>query len=413
MDLNKLHDAWLEAGQKVADLQDKRQTMAVNLVADQDKYTDEEVKAVSDSLDKVKAARNLAKSAYDDAVEDQKIQKTKTNAVPTGVAISHKKNGKEEFVDQVKDMLRNPNKYNMVSSDGTTDTTSGAGLTIPDDQQTAIKQLVRQYASLESLVNVESVSTLTGTRNIEKFSTITPATKITDQNTDAAEGDYPALTTISYKIADYVDVFYAANDLLNDSAENILEWLNTHIARKDVVTRNNAILSLLPSATKKATIAKFDDIFDTMYSLDSALIGSSTILTNKSGFLALRKVKNAMGDYLVKPDVTQSAFTFQLDGHPINWVEDIWLPDVSAGTHPFYFGNFKELVTIFDRQQMQLLTSTQTDRAFNRNQTAIRSIDRFDAQLVDDEAAVIGSFKAITDQTANFAASAATTTDGK
>lgn len=99
MELNKLHDAWIEAGQKVADLQDKRQAMAVNLVADQDKYTDEEVKAVSDSLDKAKAARNLAKSAYDDAVEDQKVQNAKTNAVPTGVAISHKKNGKEEFVD--------------------------------------------------------------------------------------------------------------------------------------------------------------------------------------------------------------------------------------------------------------------------------------------------------------------------
>lgn len=403
MELNKLNDAWINAGQKVADLQDKRQMMAVELVADTSKYTADEVSKVNNDLNKSKSVRDLAKSAYDDAVADQKVQNVKTNAVSTGVAISHKKDSKEKFVDQVKDMLRNPNKYNLVSSDGTTDSTSGAGLTIPNDQQTAIKQLVRQYASLESLVNVETVSTLTGTRNIEKFSTIKPATKITDQNTDAAEGDYPAIKQVSYKIADYLDVFYAANDLLDDSAENILGWLNTHIARKDVVTRNSAILALLPSATKKQTIAKFDDIFDTMYSLDSALIGSSTILTNKSGFLALRKVKNAMGDYLVKPDVTQSAFTFQLDGHPIKWVEDAWLPDVSLGTHPFYFGNFKELITIFDRQQMQLLTSTQTDQAFKRNQTAIRSIDRFDTKLVDDEAAVIGSFKAIADQTASFA----------
>ncbi|MCE6032274.1 phage major capsid protein, partial [Lactiplantibacillus pentosus] len=113
--------------------------------------------------------------------------------------------------------------------------------------------------------------------------------------------------------------------------------------------------------------------------------------------------------------VTQDSGTYQLDGKTVVWVEDTWLPDNldSNGkyvSHPFYIGNFKEFMTIFDRQQLNIATSTQTERAFNRNQTAIRSIDRFDAEVVDDEALVAGSFDKIADQTANFAASSTPTT---
>lgn len=408
--INDLNTAWIEAGSKVADIQDKKQQMATELVADPSKYSDEEIKKVSDDLKAAKTARDFAKSALEDAKAENEVAGKSVHIVKT-------KDEKHKFVDTFKDMLRHPSQYmDMVTSSDSDD--SAAGLTIPIDAQTQINELMRQYASLQPLVNVESVGTLTGTRNIEKFGSITPATLITDQNTDIPEGDYPALKQINYKIGDYADLFYAPNSLLADSAENVLNWLQTHIARKNVVTRNSAILTKLPNTQKKATITKFDDLFDAIFQLDAALMSSATILTNKSGFLTLRKVKNAMGDYLIKPDVTQDSGTYQLDGKTVVWVEDMWLPDNldSNGkyvSHPFYIGNFKEFMTIFDRQQLNIATSTQTERAFNRNQTAIRSIDRFDAEVVDDEALVAGSFDKIADQTANFAASAATTTDGK
>lgn len=409
--INDLNTAWIEAGQKVTDLQNKAQQMATQLVADPSKFSDEEVKKINDDLKAAKTARDFAKSALDDARENEK-----TAAAAKKVNIIPDKNDKEKFVDTFKDMMRHPSKYqDMVTS--ATDDDSAAGLTIPVDAKTQINQLMRQYASLQPLVNVESVGTLTGTRNIEKFSAITPATPLTDQNTDIPEGDYPALRQISYRIVDYADLFYAPNSLLQDSPENILGWLETHIARKTVVTRNNAVLVNLPKTQKKATITKFDDLFDAEYQLDAALLTSATILTNKSGFLTLRKVKDAMGNYIIKRDPTQDSKSYLFDGMNVVWVEDTWLPDNVDSTgkyvsHPFYIGNFKEFLTIFDRQQMQLATSTQTERAFNRNQTAIRSIDRFDAEIVDDEALVAGSFDKIADQPANFAASAPTTPAG-
>lgn len=59
MELSKLHDAWINAGQKVADLQDKRQMMAVELVADPSKYTADEVSTVNNDLNKSKSVRDL------------------------------------------------------------------------------------------------------------------------------------------------------------------------------------------------------------------------------------------------------------------------------------------------------------------------------------------------------------------
>jgi HK97 family phage major capsid protein len=407
--INDLQIAWETAGNKVTDLQDKKQQMATELVADPSKYSDEEIKKISDDLKAAKTARDFAKSALDDAKE---AAKTEDKTVNKTVNILPEKDEKNKFVDTFKDMLRHPSKYmDMVTSSPSDD--SAAGLTIPVDAQTHINELMRQYASLQPLVSIESVGTLTGTRNIEKFGSITPATLLTDQNAEIPEGDYPSLKNISYKIGDYGDLFYAPNSLLQDSAENILGWLETHIARKSVVTRNNAILTKLPTTQKKATITKFDDLFDAEYQLDAALMNSATILTNKSGFLTLRKVKNAMGDYLIKPDPTQDSKSYLFDGKNVVWVEDTWLPDNTDSngkyvSHPFYIGNFQEFLRIFDRQQMVIATSTQTDQAFKRNQTAIRSIERFDVEVIDDEALVAGSFDTIADQTANFAASSTT-----
>ncbi|MDY5164522.1 phage major capsid protein, partial [Leuconostoc falkenbergense] len=53
--------------------------------------------------------------------------------------------------------------------------------------------------------------------------------------------------------------------------------------------------------------------------------------------------------------------------------------------------------------QMSLLSTSIGAGAFEKDLTKIRVIDRFDVVATDTEAFVAGSFKAIADQTANFA----------
>ena len=125
-------------------------------------------------------------------------------------------------------------------------------------------------------------------------------------------------------------------------------------------------------------------------------------MTNSSGMNALRKVKNAMGDYLMQRDVTEPG-KYTIDGYRVIEISDRWLAD-NTGSHPLYFGDLKQAVTLFDRQAMSLMTTNIGGGAFETDTTKIRVIDRFDVASTDAEAFVPGSFKSIADQSANFAA---------
>ena len=152
-------------------------------------------------------------------------------------------------------------------------------------------------------------------------------------------------------------------------------------------------------------MAKWDDIIDLEAKVDPAIKPTSMFLTNTSGFTALKKVKNAMGDYLMERDV-KSPTGYSIDGFPVKEVADRWLPDNSTA-HPLYFGDLKQAVTLFDRENMSLLATNIGAGAFETDTTKIRVIDLFDVQTVDNEAFVAASFTATADQKANFQAAAA------
>ena len=293
----------------------------------------------------------------------------------------------------------------MVSS-GETDGTAGhAGLTIPKDIQTTIHTLVRQYDSLQEYVNVESVTTASGSRVYEKWSDITALAAIDTEDGQIQANDDPKLTTIKYLIKRYAGITTVTNSLLKDTAENIIAWLSSWIAKKVVVTRNTKIIDAIGKLPKKPTLAKWDDIIDLEAKVDPAIKPTSMFLTNTSGFTALKKVKNAMGDYLMERDV-KSPTGYSIDGFPVKEVADRWLPDNSTA-HPLYFGDLKQAVTLFDRENMSLLATNIGAGAFETDTTKIRVIDRFDVATVDGEAFVPASFTAIADQKANFQAAAA------
>lgn len=390
--INELNDAWIEAGQAVSDLNAKLNAAVLDDNFDQDKFA--ELKAERDN--KV-AQRDALKDQLATARAAEVVNMNQADKKPLNEA---EKNMKATFVADLKNLVRG--RYDAISS-VTTDTNGNGGLTIPEDVQTAIHELVRQYATLQSLVNVESVGTDKGSRNYETLSDIKPMVEV-EEGAEIQEGDYPKLALVKYVIKDYAGYFVLTNDLLNDTAEAMLAWLNKHIALKVAVTRNAAIIAKLGTTSKKPTITKFDDIKDMVLTgVDPAIKTTSSFLTNQSGFAILAKVKNAMGNYLVQRDVTQED-RYLLDGKPVTVIADRWLPDVS-GSHPLYFGDYKQAITLFDRQSMSLMTTNVGGQAWRTNTTEVRVIDRFDVETTDADAIEMGSFKTVADQPANFAAS--------
>ena len=388
MGINELNNAWIEAGQKVSDLNEKLNVALMDDSFDQAAFAD-----LKEQRDQAKQRRNALKDQLNEARAAEVVKMHDEDKKPlTDSELSMK----DKFVKEFKDMV----------TTGTSGTGNG-GLTIPDDIRTTINTLVRQYASLQDLIRVESVTTESGSRVYEKFSDIEPLASLDDETAAIGDNNDPELTTIKYLIKRYAGITTVTNTLLKDTAENIIAWLSTWIARKVVVTRNQAILAVMNKASKKPTIAKFDDIKNLeLTALDPAINATSSFLTNQSGFAVLAKVKNAMGNYLVQRDPT-SPEIYRIGGKPVTVVADRWLPDVSSA-HPLYYGDFKQAITLFDRENMSLLATNIGAGAYEHDQTKIRVIDRFDVEQVDGDAYAVGSFTTIADQPANFQASAGT-----
>lgn len=388
MNINQLKDAFDMAGQKVQDLEDKRAQIVIDLGKDETSHSVDEITKLNASLKNAKINQELAKSAYEDAQANLKSQPINKKPLPVNTKGNVDKDAiKNQFVKEFK---------NMITS-GTTGTGNG-GLTIPDDVQQQIRTLARQQFSLQSIVNVESVTTTHGSRTYEKLADITPLVELDEDGKAIGDNDDPELTVVKYLIHEYAGINTATNSLLKDTVANILQWLTNWITKKVVVTRNLKILEVMNKAPKKPTIAKFDDVKDLENNtLDPAIESTSSFLTNQSGYNVLSKLKDADGRYLMQPDITQPD-RYLIDGKPVLRIADKWLPDVS-GSHPLYFGDFKQAITLFDRENMELTTTNIGGGAFETNTTKVRVIDRFDVEMVDDGAIAVGSFKTVANQT--------------
>lgn len=380
MGINELNDAWISKGQKVSDLNAKLNTAVLDDNFSKDKFAE-----LKDQRDNLTAQRDAIKEQLDEARALEVKNMDKKDKKPLN---KKELNIKDQFVKDFK---------NMVTS-GKTGAGNG-GLTIPDDIQYAIHKLVRQFATLQNLVNVESVTTMTGSRTYEKLSDITPMSDLDDETAAIPDMDDPELTLIKYAIHRYAAIQTVTNSLLKDTVENILAWLSDWVAKKVTVTRNAKIIEAMGKPAKKPTIANFDDIKDLENNtLDPALMPSASFVTNQSGYNVLSKVKDAQGRYMLQRDVTQPD-VYRLDGKTITVIADKWLPDVS-GAHPLYYGDLKQGITLYDREHMSLLSTNIGAGAFEHDLYKVRVIDRFDVQVIDDGAWATASFKAVANQQA-------------
>lgn len=390
MGINELNDAWITKGQEVSDLNAK-----LNMAVLDDNFSKDKFAELKEQRDNLAAQR--------DAIKDQ-LDEARAMEVKNMKSEDKKPLNKKEL--DIKDQFVKDFK-NMVTS-GKTGAGNG-GLTIPDDIQYAIHKLVRQFATLQNLVNVESVTTMTGSRTYEKLSDITPMSDLDDETAAIPDMDDPELTLIKYAIHRYAAIQTVTNSLLKDTVENILAWLSDWVAKKVTVTRNAKIIEAMGKPAKKPSIANFDDIKDLENNtLDPALMPSASFVTNQSGYNVLSKVKDAQGRYMLQRDVTQPD-VYRLDGKTITVIADKWLPDIS-GAHPLYYGDLKQGITLYDREHMSLLSTNIGAGAFEHDLYKVRVIDRFDVEVIDDGAWATASFKTVANQQATTPADSGSTT---
>ena len=299
----------------------------------------------------------------------------------------------QEIMDSFKNMMKE-----CADEDG--------GFTVPEDVSTDIIELRRTENDLEQYVNVEKVATMSGSRVIEVDADSTPWGDV-DEGGEFGEEETPNLKQIKYAIKKKGGILKTTRELLQDTATNILAYLNKWIAKKSRATRNAAILNVINTITKgkEVAVATFDDFKDVFnVKLDPAIAVSSIVLTNQDGFNYMDKLKDKDGKYIMQQDPTDATKTLLFGKYPVKVVSNKTLKstnvlkggtgsdknDVTGYKYPVYMGDLKEAVTLFDREKMTIELSTEAGDLWAKDLTGIKVRDRFDVQPVDETAVVKG-----------------------
>ncbi len=261
------------------------------------------------------------------------------------------------------------------------------GLIVPQDISTKIRELMRARIDISQYVNIEPVTTLSGSRVIEKEATLTPFADITEL-TDLADMDNPKFVSVGYAVKSRGGILPLSNSLLQDSDQNLMRYVTRWIAKKSVRTRNKLILDLLATLAKKALADEVAIKKVLNVDLDPNLAMGAVILTNQDGFNFLDSLKDLQGRFLIQPDPTQPGRRMMF-GKPVIVAPNTEIPTVATKA-PVIIGNLSEFVTLFDRQNYEILSTNVGGKAFARNTTDVRVIERSDIKKIDDSAVVYG-----------------------
>lgn len=280
---------------------------------------------------------------------------------------------------------------------------SDGGFTVPQDIQTDINELRRTSDDLSQYVNVEPVSTQSGSRVLEVDADSVPWSDV-EEGENIPDAATPKFKQIKYSIKKKGGILKVTRELLADTAENILAYLKKWIAKKSRATRNAAILSAFKTITtgKEVAITGFDSVKNIFnVDLDPAIEASSIVLMNQNGFNYFDKLKDSDGNYIMQPNPTQKTQMLFLGKYPVIKLSNKTLKSEAVKTtkndvetitgykHPVYFGDPKEAITLFDREKMTVELSTEAGDLWAKDMTGIKVRDRFDVQIVDS-AAVVG-----------------------
>lgn len=333
----------------------------------------EEARALRDEAMQLQNKFDVAKDLYDQ--EKEKIENKKPDQP------KEKQDAVKAFASAARTKFKN-----AMSEGSNTD----GGYTVPQDIQTRINELRESKDALQTLITVEPVSTVSGSRVFKARSQQTGFAEV-DENGTITEKATPQFTNLPYNVKKYAGFFKVTNELLKDSDQAITNTLVRWIGDESRVTRNKLILTELAKKAKTA-IDGVDDIKDTLnVTLDPAFRYTSSIVTNQDGFNWLDKQKDNDGNYLLQPSATAPTGK-QLFGVPVVVVSNKDLPsDTTVGTKaPFIIGDLKEAVVLFDRETLSVSSSDVAGDAYLTDVTLFRAIEREQVVTRDAEAFVYG-----------------------
>jgi HK97 family phage major capsid protein len=159
-----------------------------------------------------------------------------------------------------------------------------------------------------------------------------------------------------------------------------LGFLSSPISAATDATRAFGTLQYLASGSASAFDAQpADHLIDMVMALKPGHRQGAAWVMNANTIAQIRKVKDAVGDYLWQNSVIEGQ-PDRLLGYPV--VEASDMPDVAAGNYPVAFGNFKNGYLIAERQSTRILR----DPYSNKPYVNFYATKRVGGQVLDSDA---------------------------
>lgn len=377
-----------ELRQLMAEKQTKIQNLLADNRIDEAESATEELKAIRREFDIVQTMNDVVPAAapFGGMPQQEEAQDVDTTHVFAQLLRNRHDSLSDTELSFAKSMAVR-NAANMNEGAG-----EAGGFIVPTDEQTKINELKRALNPLSALVRVENVNTMSGTRVLEKASDMTPFASVAELAA-IGEIDGPKFTQVKYAIKKFAGILPISEELLADSDQNLLAYVNGWLAKKSVATENAQILAVLKTLTK-APLTNLDGIKELLnVTLDPTISLMSSVLTNQDGFNFLDKQKDTDGRYLLQPNPLDSTQKL-LFGKPVTVVSNKVLPTdtsvASAKKAPVIIGSFTDAVVLFDRQATTLTGTSVGGDAWKRDSYDVKAVTRIDVQKFDDKAVVFG-----------------------
>lgn len=377
-----------ELRQLMAEKQTKIQNLLADNRIDEAESATEELKAIRREFDIVQTMNDVVPAAapFGGMPQQEEAKDVDTTHVFAQLLRNRHDSLSDTELSFAKSMAVR-NAANMNEGAG-----EAGGFIVPTDEQTKINELKRALNPLSALVRVENVNTMSGTRVLEKASDMTPFASVAELAA-IGEIDGPKFTQVKYAIKKFAGILPISEELLADSDQNLLAYVNGWLAKKSVATENAQILAVLKTLTK-APLTNLDGIKDLLnVTLDPTISLMSSVLTNQDGFNFLDKQKDTDGRYLLQPNPLDSTQKL-LFGKPVTVVSNKVLPtDTSVASTkkaPVIIGSFTDAVVLFDRRATTLTGTSVGGDAWKRDSYDVKAVTRIDVQKFDDKAVVFG-----------------------
>lgn len=279
-------------------------------------------------------------------------------------------------------------------------TNADGGYTVPEAISTKIEHLRDAKFSLRKLVSVKKVNTMSGQETYLARASKNGFASVSEGG-DIQAIAAPQFQRISWQAVKYAGYLPVTNELLADTDANLTGEIVNWFADQERVTDNKKILAVLDSKYTRSsspetaeTISGIDSIKNVLnVKLGQAFKGTACVITNDDGLQWLDTLKDEEGRYLLSADPTDPMKLRLAAG--ATTVPLVIVPNSDLATDttygvPFYIGDMKESVRIYDRAKLSIMSSNIAAigslNAFEEDLTIYRGIVRADYKAVDEKA---------------------------